>query len=356
MAKDEPRHNPPLADPRAIDARRAAMDGTGEADRPLRRALVKVLGPPWRIGYEIGRVLVSPLMPRIGRLHQHPPRSPRLPSPPVPSLVDDATLPAITLVTPSFQQGPFIARTIDSVLGQDYPALEYRVRDGGSSDETVGILEGVRADGFSFVSAPDQGQSHAINLGFADSHGEIMAWLNSDDCLLPGALHVVGAFFRDNPQVDVVYGNRILVDEQDREIGRWVLPPHDDEVLSWADFVPQETLFWRRRLWQRVGGYVDESFRFAMDWELLLRFRDAGARMERIPRCLGAFRVHPAQKTSAEIEQDGWREMDRLKRRVHGRDVNLRQVKRAVWPYLARHVAWHYRDRVHALAARWSAS
>ena len=133
----------------------------------------------------------------------------------------------------------------------------------------------------------------------------------------------------------------MIIDEHDAEIGRWVLPPHDDAVLSWADYVPQETLFWRRRIWDRIGGAVDESFRFAVDWDLLLRFREAGARFVRLPRFIGAFRVHPHQKTSAEMEAVGAAEMDRLRERSLGRRVTPTEIDRALRPYLRRHIVYH---------------
>jgi hypothetical protein len=110
-------------------------------------------------------------------------------------------------------------------------------------------------------------------------------------------------------------------------------------VLSWADFVPQETLFWRRSIWERAGGRIDESYRFAMDWDLLLRFRSVGARMVRLPDFLGAFRIHSTQKTSAQINEIGMKEMARLRRRALGHDVGWAQIRRALMPYLIKHVA-----------------
>jgi hypothetical protein len=173
-----------------------------------------------------------------------------------------------------------------------------------------------------------------------------MAWLNSDDVLFPGSLARVADFFAHNPEVDVVYGHRVLIDVDDREVGRWLLPPHDGEVLSWADFVPQETLFWRRRIWEKVGGQIDESFRFAMDWDLLLRFREAGARFARLPVFLGGFRVHPQQKTSAGISDIGFTEMNRLRQRTLGRVPTQKEIMRAVVPYMMRHTATHLGWRV----------
>jgi hypothetical protein len=153
-----------------------------------------------------------------------------------------------------------------------------------------------------------------------------MAWLNSDDFYLPGALAFVAGFFARHPEVDVLYGNRVLVDEHSQEIGRWFLPAHDDEVLRLNDFVPQETLFWRRRLWDRVGG-VDPSLHFAVDWDLLLRFQAAGARIVHVPYFLACFRVHAAQKTSAQLKGIGQQEIDRLRERTFGRRPPFAEVE-----------------------------
>jgi len=177
-----------------------------------------------------------------------------------------------------------------------------------------------------------------------------MAWLNSDDILLPGTLGYVADYFNRHPEIDVIYGHRILIDENDKQIGRWIVPRHDDKVLSWADYVPQETMFWRRSIWEKAGSQIDESFRFAMDWDLLIRFREAGARFARLPRFLGAFRIHPHQKTSAAISEIGFQEMDRIRERVHGRVPSSLEVRKAVLPYLLKHVitdvGWRIRNRL----------
>jgi GT2 family glycosyltransferase len=302
------------------------------------RAAFLVLSPLLLPLNFVNRHVRAALRPRLGNLNQHPPRQLKLPRP-YTSRLPVERLPSISLVTPSFQQAHFLGRTIDSVLGQGYPKLEYFVQDGGSTDGTTEVLRRYHDRLTGWQSEKDQGQSHAINLGFARTGGEIMAWLNSDDLLMPSALQRVGEYFAQHPEVDVVYGHRILIDEEDREIGRWVLPGHDDSVLSWADFVPQETLFWRRAIWEKAGGQIDESFRFAMDWDLLLRLRGAGARMVRLPWFLGAFRIHEAQKTSAQINEVGMAEMARLRQRVFGRDVSWEQARRGLMPYMAKHVA-----------------
>lgn len=303
-----------------------------------------ILSPREALG-RIARRVFKVFASRLGNLNQHPP-IPLRPIAPYSCATPVEQLPVISVVTPSFNQGRFIGRTLLSVLDQDYPKLEYIVQDGGSKDETAKILSKYanRLAGWNSIS--DNGQSCAINLGFAHTTGEIMAWLNSDDLLLPGALAFVADYFNRHPEVDVVYGNRILIDENDQQIGRWILPGHDSKVLSWADYVPQETLFWRRRIWEKVGGTIDESFRFAMDWDLLVRFRNAGARFAHIPRFLGAFRIHEQQKTSAAISDIGYAEMNRIREREIGRKVSDREVSKALYFYLKRHILYELAYKV----------
>jgi glycosyltransferase involved in cell wall biosynthesis len=283
--------------------------------------------------------LRSMAVPRLGLLEQHAPRTLKTPEryivqPPRPA-------PKISLVTTSYNHGAFIGRTLGSVLNQEYPQLEYVIRDAGSMDETLTSVKPYQSRLAYFESAPDRGFSNGLNIGFEQTSGEIMAYLNSDDLLLPGALAYVAHYFLQHPDVDVVYGHRVIIDEYDAEVGRWVMPPHDDEVLSWADYVPQETMFWRRGIWDRAGGHIDESFQFAVDWDLLLRFRAAGATIHRLPRFLGAFRFHPHQKSTAEIDDLGAREMARLRERTLGRKVGPHEIQQAVKPYLRRHVIYH---------------
>ena len=322
---------------RAVEAYRSAFSMLRLVINPLNRATAAVRS--------VGRAPLRLLAPRLGNLNQHAPVELRLP-PHYSRRATAGTPPRISLVTPSFKQAAFIERTIRSVLDQAYPDLEYHVQDGASGDGTQEILERYSDRLTSWDSSPDSGQTEAINRGFARTTGEIMAWLNSDDIHFPGTLAYVADFFNRHPEVDVVYGNRLLIDENDRQIGRWILPAHSDEVLSWADYVPQETLFWRRRIWNKAGGRVDESFRFAMDWDLLVRFRDAGARFERLPRFLGGFRIHQHQKTSAVISDIGFKEMNRIRERALGRVPTHLEIRKAVLPYLLRHCAADFRWRL----------
>jgi glycosyltransferase involved in cell wall biosynthesis len=284
------------------------------------------------------------LQPRIGVLYHYPPRPMKVPRRYMKykdKPVEAEVLPVISIVTPAFNHAAFIERTLISVLEQDYPKLQYMIQDGGSDDGTVDILKKYDGRLFRWDSRKDNGQAEAINLGLKESTGDIMSYLNSDDLLLPGALQYVARYFLDHPEADVVYGHRVMIDEYDQEIGRWVLPPHDDAVLSWADFIPQETMFWRRRIWEKAGGYINEEFKFAMDWDLILRFREAGAKFIRVPRFLGAFRVHPHQKTSKEIADQGDKEMNRLRERTLGRSVSEAEINLNLKKYMKRHILHH---------------
>jgi glycosyltransferase involved in cell wall biosynthesis len=266
----------------------------------------------------------------IFHFHQHRPRALYVP----PWYFDTKgcqTDLTVSIVTPSYNQGAFLERTIQSVLNQKYPRLEYIIQDGGSSDSTADILDSYRDRLTHCESRPDRGQAHALNLGFKHARGEILGFLNSDDLLLPGTLHYVADFFARHPEVDVVYGHRVLIDENDEEVNRWVLPRHDKRALRWMDFVPQETMFWRRRIWEKVGAKMDESFQFALDWDLLLRFRDANACFQRLPRFLGAFRLHSAQKSETHMA-DWW--ASETKRLCERYQTSVRYWK--VFPYFLR--------------------
>ena len=249
---------------------------------------------------KFARVVPEALLVRILRSIPRPP----LPEPgafsnshasegPLPPLVNP---PKISIVTPSFQQGPFLEWTMRSVLEQEYPNLEYVVMDGGSTDETTEILARYKDRLAHSESSRDDGQADAVARGFQHTTGEIMAYLNSDDLLAPGALDFVARYFAEHPEVDAVYSHRVFVDDRNIVTRHWILPPHRDWMMQRWDYIPQETCFWRRRIYEKVGG-VDPSFRFALDYDLFVRFMQHG-RMERADRFLGAFREHPSSKTT----------------------------------------------------------
>jgi FkbM family methyltransferase len=306
------------------------------AVRPLERVIARTSA--------VRRRVTHWTEPRLGVLGQHPPRPLRVPRRQL-RLSAPRDAPAIALVTPSYNQGQFIERTIRSVLAQSYPALQYVVQDGGSGDETAAILERYRDRLHACVSEPDSGQAEAINRGFALTDGEIMAWINSDDILLPGALAAVGHHFKRNPSVDVVYGHRALIDEHDRQIGSWVMPRHAGWTLDYADLIPQETMFWRRSAWEKAGGQLNVDYRYALDWDLLLRFRDSGARFERLPLVIGGFRLHSEQKTTRQIDV-GLAEIEQIRAQRLDRPISHSEAWKRLRPYLRRHVAAHTLHRI----------
>ena len=220
--------------------------------------------------------------------------------------------PRISIVTPSYNQAKFVGWTARSVFLQRYPNLEYILMDGGSTDGTMDVLKPY-ADRFAYlVSERDKGQSDAISRGFGRATGEILGYLNSDDMLSPGTLSFVAKFFRDHPDVDAVYSHRCTVDENNKVLWYWLLPEHDDWYMSRWDLIPQETCFWRRRLFDKVGN-VDPSYRFAMDYDLFVRFMQAApGRMKRLDRFLGVFREHGEAKTSTLMQTVGAQEIKRV--------------------------------------------
>ena len=290
--------------------------------------------------YRVSHMIKKLFWPKIGVLYQYKPRLFTTPKR-YKKNTQLAHVPTVSIVTPSFNQGDFLEKTIKSIIDQKYPSIEYIIQDSASKDGTIEIIHRYKDFLTHWESIKDKGQSNAINLGFRHTSGEIMAYLNSDDILLPGTLHYVADYFNKHPEIDVVYGHRILINEDDHEIGRWILPRHNSDVLTWADYIPQETLFWRRRIWDKVDGKIDESFKFAMDWDLLLRFKDAGAKFARLPRFLGAFRIHIHQKTSAKIASMGAKEMERLRMRCHGRKITPIEIKKNIILYLMEHVVLH---------------
>jgi glycosyltransferase involved in cell wall biosynthesis len=335
----------------------AAGSARRDHDRPRSGSWIRAAGIA--LDY-LKRVIPPPLRPRLSRGGQfYDPRPLTVPvgylraRPPNPA-------PTITIVTPAGKDTPYLRRTIESVIAQDYPRLDYIVVHDGSNGSVFGASNGELTRLRCLESWPDRGQAAAINAGFRASGGEIMGWINADDMLLPGALAYVSRFFAARPEVDVVYGHRVLLDEHDRDIGFWVTPRHSADSLQWLDWIPQETVFWRRRVWEAVGE-IDEEFALAFDWDLFSRFHASGARIVRLPRFLGAYRRHPAQKTRV-YHETALVEQAKIREWWHGRPTPPDEVRARIFPYLLRSLpynAWyavrarvpHRRARVPSLAA-----
>jgi glycosyltransferase involved in cell wall biosynthesis len=215
--------------------------------------------------------------------------------------VGDPALPLVSIVTPSYNQGRFIRETIESVLSQDYPNLEYWVIDAASADETVGILREYERDPrFHWVSEPDGGQSDAINKGIARSRGELFAWLNADDVLLPGALGKVAEAHRAGRPA-LLYGRVRLIDHAGRDIGYLAAQRARmtrERLLDLRFFLPQPATFAPTEWVRRVGG-LDTSLHYAMDLDLWVRLAEY-LPIRHVPHNLALYRMHSASKTVAQ--------------------------------------------------------
>ena len=204
-------------------------------------------------------------------------------------------IPKISIITPSFNQGQYIEQTIDSVLSQNYPNLEYIIIDGGSTDNTVEIIKKYEKYLKYWVSEPDKGQSHAINKGFKMATGDIIAWLNSDDYYLPEAFEFVAKKFEQNPNIDIIYGDVINFTDK-KELYYKVKEFESLDFLSRIS-IHQPGVFWRRKLLDEVG-LLDETLHYAMDYDLWMRLFFNYKSMK-INKPFAKFRMHENSKTSA---------------------------------------------------------
>lgn len=217
-------------------------------------------------------------------------------------------LPKISIVTPCLNQVAYIEKTLQSIHSQDYPNLEHIVMDGGSSDGSLEVIKRY-SDRLSWVSEPDDGQYQAIAEGFERTSGDIMAWLNSDDIYLPGALRVVGEIFRDMPDVEwittrfpvAIDGNGAIFNigcfsgfSRQHFLHGDYLPSCGWEAMG---FIQQESTFWRRNLWERAGAMFMDGLKYAGDFELWCRFFQH-AQLYGVDVPISCFRRHENQKTS----------------------------------------------------------
>lgn len=203
----------------------------------------------------------------------------------------------VSVVTPSFNQGMFIGRTIESVLAQRCGSfeLEHLIYDGGSKDETVDVLKSF-GDQIRWISEPDRGQTHAVNKGLAASDGEIIGWLNSDDVYYPGAVASVVAFFKENPEIDVVYGLADHIDINDYAFGEYPTEAFSLTRMKETCTICQPSLFLRRRVVER-HGVLNERLNYCMDYEYWLRLGKAGVRFALLPQKLAGSRLYADNKT-----------------------------------------------------------
>ena len=242
-------------------------------------------------------------------------------------------LPRVSIVTPSYNQARFLEQTIQSVLGQDYPNLEYFVMDGGSTDGSLEIIQRYAPRLAGWVCEKDRGQTDALNKGFARATGQILAWLNSDDTYEPGAVSAAVAALTSRPDAAAIYGEANFIDENGRVIGRFPAAQTDlPRLRRGYVHVPQQATFFRGDLWRAIGP-LDPSFYFAMDYDLWVRLAKRGPLIYLPGQVWANFRLHSGAKTIA-ADDRCWPEM----LRVHYRDGGSRLAP-IVFKYYLRRLA-----------------
>ncbi len=215
-----------------------------------------------------------------------------------------SVFPKISLITPSYNQAEFLEATIRSVLSQEYPNLEYIVIDGGSTDGSVEILEKYSDQLTYWHSQPDDGQSDAINQGMNQATGDILGWINSDDVLRPGSLHLVGSVFHTFSDISWITGlpNTITADGYAQYMARPPWYVRSFLQRGWyhrklLGFVMQEGSFWRSDLWKKVGSKIDVSLRYSMDYDLWKKFAQY-SELTLVNTCLASYRLNPHRKNN----------------------------------------------------------
>lgn len=206
--------------------------------------------------------------------------------------------PKISVITPSYNQAHFLEETILSVLGQNYPNLEYIIIDGGSNDNSVEIIKKYESKLAFWISEKDSGQSNAINKGFVKATGDILCWLNSDDMFMPGILNYVAKEFADT-NVSILTGSSVRYGETPEGIktsSHTIVADYNELSLKDVDYIMQPSTFWRTQVWNKVGK-LNENLHFVFDWEWFLRAETINIPFKAVNKTLSIYRIHGNQKT-----------------------------------------------------------
>jgi glycosyltransferase involved in cell wall biosynthesis len=204
----------------------------------------------------------------------------------------------VSIITPSYNQGNFLAETIPSVIGQHYPNLEYIIIDGGSTDNSVSVIKKYEKEIAYWVSEPDKGQSHAVNKGLQKATGDIIGWLNSDDRYYEGAIQKAIHVFSEHPEVDIVFGNVDFIDEQGTVLHRTNELAVDFHTYLFTNrcYHANAAGFFRKRCFD-LYGMLREDLKYTMDYELYLRFAYNRYKFYQMKDVLGSYRLHAQSKT-----------------------------------------------------------
>ena len=259
--------------------------------------------------------------------------------------MSDHDLPLVSIITPSFNQAPYLEAAIRSVLEQDYPCIEYMIVDGGSTDGSVSIIKKYADKLAWWVSEPDKGQTDAINKGFERARGQILAWINSDDSYEPGAVAAAVTYLQEHPEVGMVYADCNFIDEQGRVIGKFSAAQTDYKRLRQGYVhIPQQTTFFRAELWHAVGP-LDQSFYFAMDYDLWVRIAVRTAIKYLPGQTWASFRIHTSGKTIV-ADDHCWPEMLRVHYRDGGNFFSVIVAKYYIRKFIAPLWSWRRRKKL----------
>ena len=202
----------------------------------------------------------------------------------------------ISIITPSYNQAAYLEQTIQSVISQNYPSIEYIILDGGSTDGSVDVIKKYESHISYWVSENDKGQSDAINKGLKLATGDIVCWLNSDDLFEPNTLNTIAQFFNEHADAKFVYGDGMIFYENGNKRDWYCKPGKvDREILSRCDPLQQPSTFWRREIHNEIG-FIDESLYFTMDWDFFMRVV-LKYEMHYLPISFSRYRIHDSHKT-----------------------------------------------------------
>jgi glycosyltransferase involved in cell wall biosynthesis len=230
-------------------------------------------------------------------------------------------LPRISIITPSFNQGKFIETNILSVMNQNYSNFEHIIIDGGSTNDTLGILKKYKH--IIWISEKDKGQSDAFNKGLKMASGDIIGWLNSDDVYLPNIFNFVADKLTENPEVDVIYGNCLYIDENGRTIRKYYSRYFSERRLLTCCYcyIPPMAAFFRKTIFNTMNMPLDLKYNYSMDHDLFLRISLSGFKLMYINSFLASFRKHSESKTTFGIKEMRRESFDIS--RKYGKNINV---------------------------------
>ncbi|HSV86943.1 MAG TPA: glycosyltransferase family 2 protein [Levilinea sp.] len=255
--------------------------------------------------------------------------------------------PKVSVITPSFNQARYLQATIQSVLAQNYPNIEYIIVDGGSKDDSVEIIKQYEPHLAWWVSEKDQGHADALNKGFTRATGDILAWLNSDDLYYPSTVSEAVAILSANPHVGMVYADANLIDSDGHFAAKFAARQTDyKRLLRGSVHIPQATTFYRADIWRAVGLF-DLSF-FAFDYEMWVRFSKVSDLLY-VPRLWADFRLHDEGK-SVINDNRFYPDMLNVHRREGGRWLSQLRLRAFVRRVFYSRIPWRLRARLRKAA------